>query len=154
MKSSIKFCGNIPSICFNSFLILERSEDFKAPPFFSVCFSKTFPKGEHTNLACSIICLWLEGNISSPVRYYLSISPDDNADIFAASPSISYCYFSSLILSSIVMISFYIPSKRFSLKQKRLSDATVASIAKKEYGFAIHFYIDLQSLESQYLMTN
>ena len=140
MKSFIKFCGNIPSICFNSFFILERSEDFKAPTCFSVCFSKTFPKGERANLACSIICLSLEGNISSPVRYsYLSISPDDSADIFAACLSILYCYFSSLILSSIVMISFYIPSKRFFLKRKRLSDATVASIAKKEYGFALHF---------------
>ena len=39
------------------------------------------------------ICLfyyffWLEGNISSPVRYLL-ILPDDKADIFAASPLIS-----------------------------------------------------------------
>ena len=40
---------------------------------------------EYANLAYSIICLWLEFNVSSPVRYsYLSILPDDNADIFAA----------------------------------------------------------------------
>ena len=52
-----------------------------------------------------------------------------------------YCNFSSLILSTIiVMISFYILSKRFFLKRKRLSDARVASITKKGYGFAVHLF--------------
>ena len=37
------------------------------------------------------------------------------------------------------MISFYILSKRFFLKRERLSDARLASITEKEYGFAIHF---------------
>ena len=37
------------------------------------------------------------------------------------------------------MISFYILSKRFFLKLKELSDATVTSLIKKEYGFAVHF---------------
>ena len=37
------------------------------------------------------------------------------------------------------MISFYILSKRFFLRCKGLSDARVASIAKKEYDFAVHF---------------
>ena len=65
---------------------------------------------------------------------------DDNAAIFSASLLISYCSFSSLILSSIVMISFYILSTRVFLKRKGLSDAIVASITKKEYGtFAVHF---------------
>ena len=33
-------------------------------------------------LTCSFICLLLEGNISSPVRYsYLSILSDDKADL-------------------------------------------------------------------------
>ena len=36
------------------------------------------------------------------------------------------------------MISFYILSKRFVLKHEGLSDARVASITKKEYGFAVH----------------
>ena len=67
------------------------------------------------------------GSISS----LLSVFPDDNADTFAAFQLISYCNFSSLILSSIVMISFYVLSKRFFLKRKRLSDARVASITKK-----------------------
>ena len=35
------------------------------------------------------------------------------------------------------MISFYILSKRFSLKREGLSDARVATITKKEYGFAV-----------------
>ena len=37
------------------------------------------------------------------------------------------------------MINFYILSERFFLKRKRLSDARVALITKKEYGFAVHF---------------
>ena len=35
------------------------------------------------------------------------------------------------------MISFYIFSKRFFLKCKGLSDARVASITKKDYGFPV-----------------
>ena len=37
------------------------------------------------------------------------------------------------------MISFYIVSKKFFLKRKRLSDAKVASIDKKQYDFAAYF---------------
>ena len=112
------------------------SRGYKAPTCFSVCFSKVFFKVEYANSAYSIISLWLEGNISSPVRYsYLSILPDDNADIFSGSLLISYCSFSSLILSSFVMVNVYIISKRFFLKREGLSDARVASITKKEYGF-------------------
>ena len=85
-----------------------------------VCFSKVFPKGEYANLACSITLLC---SISSFVRYsYLLILLDYNADIFAASLLISYCNFSYLIFSSIVMISFYILYKRFFLKHEQLSD--------------------------------
>ena len=51
----------------------------------------------------------------------------------------SYCIFSSLTLSSIVMISFYILSKRFFLKREGLSDARVLSVTKSEYGFAVPF---------------
>ena len=83
-----------------------------------------------------IFWLRLEANISSPVRYsYLLIFLHDNADIFAAFLLISYWRFLSLILSSIVMISFCIFSKTFFLKCERLFNATVASITKKEYGF-------------------
>ena len=97
-------------------------------------------KGEYVNLAWSIICLSLEDNISLPMRYsYLSIFPDHNADIFYSSLLVSYCSFSSIILSSIVMISFYILSKRFFLKHEGLSYARVTSINKKENGFAVHF---------------
>ena len=107
-----------------------------------VCFSRTFPNGEYVNLACSVICLWLEDNISSPVRYsYLSIFPDDNADTFATSLLISYCNFSILILLS----------KRFFLKCKEWAYARVASITKKEYGFAVHFlYRLIKSWKSIY----
>ena len=74
--------------------------------------------------------------MSSPVRYsYLSIFPDDKADVLATSLLISHCSFSSLILSSIVMVSFHILSERFFLKCKGLSDVKEASVTKKEYGF-------------------
>ena len=53
IKSFIRFCGNMPSICFN---LLEESRNFIASTCFSVCFSKAFSKGEYANLACSIIC--------------------------------------------------------------------------------------------------
>ena len=63
------------------------------------------------------------------VRYsYLSIFSDDNADIFATSLLILCCSFSSLILSSIIRISFYIISKRFFLERKGLFDARVLLI--------------------------
>ena len=141
MSQFIKFCGNLISVFFNSSFLLEMSRDSIAPTCLTccfVCFSKDLPKGDYANLSCFII--WLEGNNSSSVRYsYLSILPDDLADISVASLLVLYCSFSSLILSSIVMISFYILSKRFSLKCDGLSDARVTSITKKEYGFAVHF---------------
>ena len=88
----------MPSICFNLSSLLERFRDSLAPTWFPVWFSKTLSKGEYANLAASITCLLLKGNISSPVRYsYLPIFPDDNAEIFA-SLLISYYNVSSLIL--------------------------------------------------------
>ena len=45
------------------------------------------------------------------------------------------------MLSSVVMISFYIICKRFFLNCKGLSDARVVSITKIEYGFAVLLYI-------------
>ena len=66
----------------------------------------------------------------------------DNADLFAASLLISHCGLPSLILSSIVMISFYVFSATCFLKRKGLSDARVASITKKEYGFQYIFCKD------------
>ena len=57
IKSLIKFCRIILSICFNSSSLLKMSQDIIALTCFTVCFSKAFPKGEYANLACSIICL-------------------------------------------------------------------------------------------------
>ena len=116
------------------------SRNFIVSSCFPVCVSKTCPKGEYGNLACSIISLSLESNIAFPKRYsYLSIFLVDNADIFAASQLISYGSFPSLILSSIAMIIFYFLSKRFFLKHEELSDARVALITENEYGFTVHF---------------
>ena len=43
---------------------------------------------------------------------------------------------------------FYYILKRFFLNPKGLSDASVASLTKKEYGLAVHFlYILMKSLE-------
>ena len=92
------------------------------------------------NLTCSITLLWSEGSISLPVKYsYLPTFPDDNGDIFAASWLISYYSFLLLIISSIAMINFYIVSKRFFLKRKKLSDGRVVSITKKEFGSEVEF---------------
>ena len=104
-----------PLICFN---LLEGSRDCTVSTCFSACFQKLFI-GENMQTLLALI-------ISSPVRYSnLSFFfSDDNSYIFGASLLISYCNFSSLILS-IAMISFYILSKRFFLKRKRLSDARV-----------------------------
>ena len=98
------------------------------PSIVFTCFSNASPRGKYVNLACSITLFWPGGNIYSPEKYlYLSIFPDHRAEFFVISMLISYCSFSSLILSSIVMISFHILSKRFLLKHKGLSDARVAS---------------------------
>ena len=107
-----------------------------------VCFSKALPKKEYANWTSSITLLWSGGSIFSPVRYsYLSIFPDDNADTFATSLLISYLNFSILILLS----------KRFFLKCKEWAYARVASITKKEYGFAVHFlYRLIKSWKSIY----
>ena len=119
-----------PQFVLIHLFLLERSRDFTAPTYFYVCFIKAFPKGEYGDLAFSVICL--EINSSSPVRYsYLSIFPYDDAYIFAASLLIWYCSFSSLNLSTTVMISFYILSKRFFLKYEGLSDARTVSVLKK-----------------------
>ena len=76
------------------FFLLEMSRDYRAPTCFTACFSKAFPKGEYANSVCSVICLWLKGNVFSPVRYeYLSIFSDYNADIFANSLLISLAIF-------------------------------------------------------------
>ena len=73
-----------------------------------ICFSKAFPKGEWVNFVCSIICYWLDCNISSPVRYsYLRRFPDDLADISATFLLISYRHFSSLIWLLIVILIIY-----------------------------------------------
>ena len=105
-----------------------------------ICFSNALWRGEYVNFACSIILLWSDGNISSAVRYsYLSIFPDNKADIFAASLLTSYWSFSCLILSLIVMINVHIVSKRFFLKHEELSDRRVVLISKKEYGSVVDF---------------
>ena len=103
-----------------------------------VCFSNALPSGQYVNFACSVILLWSDGNISSPVIYsYLSILPGDNADIFTASLLISDYSFRSLTLASIAIINFYIVSKRFFLKREELSDGRVLLITKKEYGSVV-----------------
>ena len=121
-----------PRFVFIHLLLLENSKNFKAPTRCSVTFSKAFTKAEYENLVCSIICILLEGSIFLPVRY-------SYANIYTAYLLVSYCSFTSLILSSNVMISFYILSKRFFLKCEGLSNARLTPITKKEYGFAAHF---------------
>ena len=115
-----------------------------------ICFLKAFPLKEKVNLACSILCFWSDGNISSPVRYsHLWILPDDQADILAATLLISYCSFLPLIWSLNVVI-FII---WFSLNLKGLSNASVASLTKQKYGSAVHFlWILTKVFSAKYLM--
>ena len=67
----------------------------------------------------------------------------------------SYYTFSSLILSSVGIIRFYILCKRFFLKREGLSDAEVASIIKQEYDFAVNclerFIKSLKSKSDEWL---
>ena len=89
-------------------------------------------------LAFCIILYCCGSNFSSPVRYsYLSILPDENRVIFAADLLISYCNFSSLVLSSVVVTILYTSSSRFFQKCNGLSDGWVASITK--HFFSLHF---------------
>ena len=76
----------------------------------SICFSNPLPSGEYLSLACSIILLWSDGNISSPLRNsYLSIFPDDNANIF---PAFLLILYSSLFCHQLPWFNFI-----FFLKQ-------------------------------------
>ena len=106
--SPILFLFSLFLIFFGKTLSIDSSswfssgfKAFKVSTFFLpwslivfICFSIALPRGEYVNLACSIILLWSDGNISSPVRYsYLSVLSDDNGDIFAASLLISLVVF-------------------------------------------------------------
>ena len=127
-------------VCFSAAsLIIFRCFSSTSSIVF-LCFSKTFPRGEYKSLACSVVLFLSEGIISFSVRYiYLSILLDVNKDVFAASLFTSYYSFSSLILSSIVVISFYIFFIKLFLKCKLLSEERVVSFTEKEYGFAVYF---------------
>ena len=139
----LTFFGKIPSIdsssSFSSSLGASGFEAYSWTTNVFISFSNALPRGEYINLVCSIILLWSDGNVSSTVRNsYLSILPHDYADIIAASLLRLYYTFSSVILSSIVMISFYILFIRFFLKREELSDGRVVSTTKNEYGFPVH----------------
>ena len=70
------------------------------------------------------MCLHLPDN-------YLSILPDDNANIFAAALLMLFCNFSPLIFSLIVMTTLYTPYNTIFRKQKTLSEGRVVSKTKK-----------------------
>ena len=133
----LTFFGKIPSIdSSSSFSSSLGASGFEAHSWTTnvfICFSNALPRGEYINLVCSIILLWSDGNVSSTVRNsYLSILPHDYADIIAASLLRLYYTFSSVILSSVVMISFY------TFKSEELSDGRVVSTTKNEYSFPVH----------------
>ena len=120
----------LPSVCIYTFTSLLL-ETLKHNFFFFVCFQTLFLSRIY-KLACSIIWLWLELIISSFVRYsYFSILLDDNANIFPASLLISYCSFSFLVFT------FFL--KTLHLRHKRLPDARLVLLFKKEYGSAVNF---------------
>ena len=55
IKSFIKFCANIPAICFS---LLDQFRDFIAPTCFSVCFSKAMGKYADYNQLHNILRLY------------------------------------------------------------------------------------------------
>ena len=74
----------------SGFVFSSGFKTFKANcfiPWSSIfLFSNALLIGEYVILVCSIVLLWSEGNVYSPVRYScLSILPDNNDDIFAVS---------------------------------------------------------------------
>ena len=102
-------------IRFNQLFPCSSSAFFCFSPWSSIvvaCFWRAFPKRESLNLACSVTLLWSGGSISSLGKYLcLSIFAGYKVDIFGDFQLISYCNFSSLMLSSIAVISFYIFQK-------------------------------------------
>ena len=76
-------------------------------------------------------------------------------DIFAALLLISYCSFSSLIWSSLVMITLYIYFRRFFLNLNGLSNGKLVSLTKDEYSSTVDvLQIFIKSLKSIYLMND
>ena len=70
----------------------------------------------------------------SLVRYsYLSILPDDSADILAAALLMSYHNFLFLILPLIIMITYYTSFSRFFWKRNGLSGGKLVSMTGNEY---------------------
>ena len=84
--------------------------------------------------------------ISSITIYSSARSSGNLQSVFADSLLISYCSFSSLPLSSIVMISFYILSKILFLKREGLSDARVTSITKTGIWICSTFFMKIDSV--------
>ena len=108
------------------------------------CFFCVFLKEWSVNLTSSIALYRFGDNTSSRVRYsYLSILPNDNADLFVAALLMWYCNFSSLILSLMFMTTPSKPSNKFIKESRVLSDGRVVSVTKNEYGFALKFLYSL-----------
>ena len=135
-------------LSFFELIYCIRNIYFKVPACFLICFSNALPKGEKVNLAFYIALFWYSGSVYSPIRYsYLYVLFDINADIFTAFLLMSHSSSLSLVLSSILIISFYILSRRLFLNRKRLPDARfdarVTWITKNEFGFAVHFFVKI-----------
>ena len=137
--------GKIPSIDFMSSLGCSDFKAFKASTYFIpwssivfICFWNAFPSGEYANLA-NLFYFHQMVYFFACKKFIFSISPDENADVFAASLLIPYFTFSSLILSSTAMICFYVLFERLFLKREELSDTRVVSVTKSEHGLAVHF---------------
>ena len=84
LKSFISYILLLANSLKISFCFACVTDSFSLIAF--ICFSNTLPSGEYVNLACYIILLWSDGNISSPVRYSdFSILLEVKVDVFAAS---------------------------------------------------------------------
>ena len=111
---------------------------------YTYLFSKCFAERRICKISLIYYSTLIRWQYSSPVKNScLSVLSDDDVDILAASLLMSYCSFSFLILSSIVLIGFGILSKKdsfWNVKNYLMQVSTsVVPITKNKYGFAVHY---------------
>ena len=87
LASSINVSFGIASLSVNFWALSFKTSEastyfFPCSSIVFICFPNALRSREYINLACSIILLRSDGNISPLVRYsHLSILSDDNANI-------------------------------------------------------------------------
>ena len=107
-----RFCENRSSSYFNSSVLVARFKDCMdwtcSMLFFNffTCFLNAVPSGKHKKFYLISLYIVLDIFFFTCEILKLSILSNDNAYIFSAALLMSYCNFSFLILSSVVMQTF------------------------------------------------